>query len=122
MRFFRPALWLGLTLPVMAATPNAAIPEKPATTDELYDLGKDLFNEYAPDEVKQNWEFPDRRQWDEFAVRLQHALQDNRLEGLAAYAGDTRLALHAVRGIPGYEIYADWLAERLDSLLKRRHR
>jgi membrane-bound lytic murein transglycosylase D len=109
MRFFRLALGLVLTLPVMAATP-----EKPATTDDLYDLGKNLFNDYAPDEVKQNWEFPDRRQWDEFAARLQHALEDNRLEGLAAYTDDARHALQAARMIPGYEVYADWLAERLD--------
>ncbi len=114
MRFFRSALWFGLTLPVMAAAPNAAPPEKPATADDLYDLGKSLFDEYAPAEVKQNWEFPDQRQWDEFAARLQQALEDNRLDRLAAYADDTRLALGAVRSIPGYEIYADWLAERLD--------
>ena len=53
--------------PVPAATPD---------TSELFDLGKQLFDQYATPEVKAQFEFPSREQWDGFAVLLQEALQN----------------------------------------------
>lgn len=86
------------------------------TPDQLYDLGKDLFDQYAPPEIKEQYEFPSKKQWDEFAVKLQRALDGDSVEGLARYESQARVALAALRTLPGYEDYADWLQERLDMI------
>ncbi len=97
-----------------AETPPA--PSKPAepSSDELYNLGKSLFDQYAPPEIKEQFEFPNKELWDQFATRLQRALDNNDLKELAAYEPEARAALVALRALPGYKDYADWLAERLD--------
>jgi membrane-bound lytic murein transglycosylase D len=115
--FFLLFLLLGSAAAVHAAAPAPAAPPKsPAqpSSDELYELGKSLFDEYAPPEVKEQYEFPAKEQWDQFATRLQRALDNNDLKELAAFEPEARTALAALRALPGYEDYADWLAERLD--------
>lgn len=82
--------------------------------DDLYEVGKSLFDQYAPAEIKEQYEFPSKQQWDEFAARLQTALQNEDLSALAQYEDEARTALVALRAFPGYEDYADWLQERLD--------
>jgi membrane-bound lytic murein transglycosylase D len=84
------------------------------TPDQLYDLGKNLFDQYAPPEIKEEYDFPSREQWDEFALKLQRALDGDSPEALAAYESQARAALSALRVLPGYGDYADWLEERLD--------
>src|ERR1019366_4115092 len=91
-------------------------PTPPANTDELYKLGQQLFDQYAPPEVKEQYEFPSREPWDAFAARLQHALENNSLEELAAYEPEARSALAALRTLPGYGDYADWLELRIDEI------
>lgn len=83
-------------------------------SDELYEAGRALFEQYAPDEIKAQYAYPSKEQWDEFLKRLQTALQGNDLGDLAAIERETRTALAAFRVIPGYEDYVDWLEERLD--------
>jgi membrane-bound lytic murein transglycosylase D len=82
--------------------------------DALLEAGRQLFEAYAPDEVKEQFEFPSKQDWDEFAARLQAALESNDLRRLAAYEPEARAALVALRALPEYQDYADWLAERLD--------
>ena len=94
-----------------AQSPPAALTPNP---DELYQLGKQLFDQLAPPEIKAQFDFPSKEQWDEFAARLQRALEGDDLAALAAYAPEGRAALTALRTIPGYEDYADWLEQRLD--------
>ncbi|MFI5355747.1 MAG: lytic transglycosylase domain-containing protein [Opitutales bacterium] len=105
----------GLLLPLAAlgAEPPAPAPPPPSL-QELYDTGKDLFDTLAPPEIKEQFEFPSKEQWDEFAGRLQHALDHDSLPDLARYEPEARAALLALRALPGYEDYADWLQERLD--------
>ena len=91
----------------------AKSPDQPSA-DELYEAGKSLFDEYAPPEIKAQYEFPSRERWDAFAARLQQALDNNDLAALAAYEPEAKAALAALRVLPGYEDYADWLAVRLD--------
>lgn len=102
-----------------------ATPPRPAPADSddatstvdpkaLLDLGKQLFDEYAPEEVKREYEFPSHEQWEAFAARLQQALQGGSLEELAAFEPEVRRALAAFQTLPDYADYADWLAERLD--------
>jgi len=105
--------------PAPPPSPPVAVPpgprEEPALTpDQLYDAGKALFDEFAPPEIKQQFEFPSKEQWDEFAVKLQRALEGDSVQGLAAYEPQARAALVALRSLPGYEDYAAWLEERLD--------
>jgi membrane-bound lytic murein transglycosylase D len=115
MRFFAILVFLAAATGLAAEEPPPA-KKPPATppTDELYDLGKSLFDQYATPEIKAQYEFPSRERWDAFAGRLQQALDNNNLAELAAYEPEARSALTALRALPGYEDYADWLATRLD--------
>ena len=103
-----PALAAGQTAPASAAPPP--------DTDELFKLGQQLFDQFAPPEIKAQFEFPSKEQWDAFAARLQHALENNSLEELASYGPEARVALTALRALPGYEDYADWLEQRIDEI------
>ena len=99
------------------AAPAAASSATAGSTtapDQLYDLGQSLFEQYAPAEIKEQYDFPTKEQWNEFAVKLQTALEGDSIEGLAAYEPQARAALAGLRALPGYEEDADWLAERLD--------
>src|SRR3954465_6934377 len=100
---------LGVQVP--AAEPA---PPKSATADKIYEAGKELFDEFADTGGDESLEFPSRNQWNEFVTHLQSALNNNRLEELAAYEPQARTALAAFQVLPGYEEYVDWLKERLD--------
>jgi membrane-bound lytic murein transglycosylase D len=101
--------------PAPVPTPAAAEPALP-TTDELFQLGQQLFDQLAPPEIKAQYEFPSRPQWNEFAARLQKALEGDDLAALADYAPQARAALPALQLFPDYADYADWLTARLDEL------
>ncbi len=107
---------LNLATAVFAAEPPPRPAPRPAepTADELYEAGRELFDEYAPAEMKAQYEFPSKAEWDAFAARLQRALDSDDLSALAAYEPEARAALVALRALPGYEDYADWLGVRLD--------
>ena len=111
-RFLQRAVLVFVALPVAAQTPA----KPPPATDDLYELGKKLFDDLAPPEVKQQYEFPSKEQWDTFAVRLQRALEGGSLEELAGYEDEARAALAGLRLLPGYEDYADWLEQRIDEI------
>ncbi|MEO6875009.1 MAG: hypothetical protein ABI222_09320, partial [Opitutaceae bacterium] len=91
MRFFTLPLLLTAVTGLAVAEP---VPDKkPAAapaTDELYDLGQSLFNEYATPEIKAQYAFPSRGKWDAFAGRLQHALDGDNLKELASYEPEAR--------------------------------
>lgn len=121
MRRARRHFLLSLLAGTLAAQPPAAAPRagQPAptpTNDELYQLGKQLFEGLAPPEIKAQYEFPSKEQWDAFAGRLQRVLEGGSLEELAGYEAEARAALEALRLIPGYEDYADWLEQRIDEM------
>ncbi|MEX2043731.1 MAG: lytic transglycosylase domain-containing protein [Opitutus sp.] len=103
---------------VAAAQTPAAQEPRSATgaPDSLYELGSQLFEQYATPEIKEQYEFPSREQWDAFAVRLQAALEGESIDELAAYAPEARSALNAMQALPGYEDLADWLIQRLDEI------
>lgn len=99
----------------LAAPPAPAPASSPGVSaEELIDGAKELFEEYAPDELQAQFRFPSAREWSDFARRLQQALEGNDLRRLAAYEPEARAALAALRALPEYSGYADWLAERLD--------
>jgi membrane-bound lytic murein transglycosylase D len=98
------------------AEPDPAGPpaQKEDPTDGLYQAGKDLFDSYATPEMKEQFAFPDKARWDEFAARLQKALEGDRFDELAKYEPEARTALVALRALPGSEEYVAWLEGRLD--------
>lgn len=92
-------------------------PKPPPATEtgsSLYDLGKRLFEEYAPDEIKSEYDFISPEQWNALTQRLQRALQSGSLEELAAAAPLARTALLTLRSSPVSSDLTDWLEERLD--------
>ncbi|MDO8544980.1 MAG: lytic transglycosylase domain-containing protein [Opitutaceae bacterium] len=99
-----------------APAPTAAPPASAAGANELYEAGKQLFDQLAPPEIKARYEFPTKEQWEAFATRLQHALEGESLDELAAYAAEVRAALVALRMVGIDENLADWLEQRLDEI------
>jgi membrane-bound lytic murein transglycosylase D len=96
-----------------APAPTAPPAAEPADND-LLKAAQQLFEEYAPDELTEHFEFPSEKEWDEFANRLQRALESNDLRRLASYEPEARAALAALNLLPEYHDYVDWLTERLD--------
>lgn len=99
-------------------TPGATSSGTPssANVDDLYQAGQQLFDQLAPPEVKAQYEFPTKEQWDAFAVRLQRAIETGSFDDLAAYVPEARAALAALRASGGDDDLADWLEQRLDEL------
>lgn len=118
----KPSLTFSFVLGAILGTAALAQPaEKEApkeaeapSLDQLYETGKALFDQFAPAEIKDQYEFPSREQWDAFAARLQGALGNDDLAQLAQYLPEAKTALAGLRAFPGYEDYADWLEERID--------
>lgn len=119
MRPFLISVVILFSAQVSAQAQENSAPEPAAqpSLDDLYDTGQLLFDLFAPEEIKNDFEFPTREQWSEFAVRLQQALQGENLAELAAYEPEARAALVALRAMPGSEEYADWLEERIDYIV-----
>lgn len=115
----RPFCLAGLLGAISAFAAEPAKSEQPATepaisSDDLYQAGKELFDAFAPPEIKAQYDYPEKAQWDDFAARLQRALQSNDLSGLAQYETEARTLLAIARNLPGNEEYINWLEERLD--------
>ena len=107
-----------LLIATACAAAPAPAPAPPAadSTDDLFKLGQQLFDQLAPPEIKAQFDFPTRERFEEFLARLQRALEGDDLTALAAYEPEGRAALTALRAIPGYEDYADWLEQRLEEI------
>ena len=108
----------------VAPAPVPSAPAAPAADDgeeevwggDLFELGQSLFEQFAPEEIKERYRFPTREDWDNFAARLQLALESNSMSHLAEMEPEARAALAALRALPDYAEYADWLEERLDDI------
>lgn len=88
-------------------------------SDALYEVGRQLFDQYAPPEVKAEYEFPSKQEWDAFAARLQRALQSDSpsaLNDLVPYVPQGRAALLMLRSAGADPDLADWLEQRLDEI------
>ncbi len=106
---------LGAAFATVAEPPKPGPPARDEPSpDEVYQSGKELFDALAPAEIKEQFEFPDLAKWDDFAARLQQALESNQLEALAQFEPEAREVLTTLRALPGNEDYIDWLEERLD--------
>ena len=84
--------------------------------DALFWVGRQLFEHFAPAEVKAQYEFPTKERWDALVVKFKRAFEGDSLEELASCAAEGRAALSALRMVPGYEDLADWLEQRIDEI------
>ncbi len=111
-------LFQGLGFVLSVAVLYAAQPAPPVTneTDELFRVGRQLFDLFATDEVKAQYEFPSKARWDAFVVKFQRALEGDSMVELASCAAEGREALKALRRVPGYEDLADWFEQRIDAI------
>lgn len=114
--YLLPLIWLSGATAQTAAPRAPASPAPAPATDELFELGRQLFEQFAPPEVKAEYEFPSKERWDEFALRLQRGLQGDSLQELAVYLPEARVALSTLRAFPDYGEYADWLEQRIDEI------
>jgi membrane-bound lytic murein transglycosylase D len=89
--------------------------KKPEKAD-WYDLGKALFDQYATDEIKAEYTFPTREDWEDFLKRFQDSLENGSLEELAAYEEEARAALELLKTIPEQDETVAWLSTRLDEV------
>jgi membrane-bound lytic murein transglycosylase D len=87
-----------------------------ADTDAAYDTAKDLFDQFAPADVKRDYYFPSRQEFDAALRQLQAAFDGNSIPDLAQRETDARQALAALRAAPGGSDYADWLYGRVDEV------
>jgi membrane-bound lytic murein transglycosylase D len=114
----KPLLRWSLVLAVattgIAAEPPAQEDEGLFSADAVYEVGKSLFDELAPPEIKAQYEFPDRARWNDTIRRFQAALAGTDPQALVPFEADVRSALATLRTLPGTDDYIDWLAERLD--------
>jgi membrane-bound lytic murein transglycosylase D len=102
--------------PAPAPPATTTKPAGAAETDELFRLGREWFEQMASPEVKAQYEFPSREQWDAMVQRVQRVLAGDSLAELGALAAEARSTLTLLRTVPGYEDLADWLEQRLDEM------
>lgn len=109
---------LRLKAAVVAALEPPPAPKTAARDpgDDLFELGRQLFEHYAPPAIKADYEFPSRERWETFLGRLAGALEQDSLAGLAGYAPEARATLSALRAAPETEDLAAWLEPRLDEI------
>jgi len=109
-----PATNTAPTQPQSAQEEAAEPPVQGVDMDSLYETGRSLFEQYAPEEVKQDYAFPSREQWENFLPRLEKALQGSSLQDLAALENEARVGLSFIQTWQGAEDLEIWLRERIE--------
>ncbi len=108
--------------PARAAEPPGDAP--PAMSVEemnmLYDFGRQLFDDYAPDRIKEQYDFISREDWNALIMQFQKKLESGSLEEIASLAPKAKRTLDALRAQPEMAEYTDWFAERLELIQSAR--
>lgn len=110
------AIRITALLAALAAAAPLAAQAPAANSDDLYNTARQLFDQYAPPEVKQQYDFPSKQDFDQFIQKVQDALQGGSLQDLAQYEPQARAALLVMRHSPQYADTADWLEARLNEM------
>ncbi len=112
------ALSAFLAATLVAAEESGARSPQPApnapSAGGLYEIGKRLFDEYAPDEIKAEYDFVSPEAWDAFFQKLQGALQSSSVDELAAFAPAARTVLLTLQSTAAESDLLEWLRERID--------
>lgn len=112
------ALLAGAAARAQENTPPAAPAPGPTPEQlgELHSLAESLWNAYAPESVKAEYELIPREEFVALLSRVETTAQADDLAAYAALAPETRAAVEALRALPDYADYADWLREQLDDM------
>ena len=111
-----PACLIHVRAAEAAATqpPSGGGPEQAAgQITELHSLAESLWSEYAPEAVKAEYELIGRDELLALFGRLEAVGAQEDLGKFAALAPETRVAIEALRALPDFADYADWLREQL---------
>jgi membrane-bound lytic murein transglycosylase D len=100
--------------PAPTQAPTAAEDDDTPDLDAVLEAGQQLWDAYAPPEVKAQYEFPTRESVETFLAELQRAFSEGSFQDIAAYEVDARQALLVLRRFDGGDELADWLEPRLD--------
>lgn len=111
-----PCLVLSLVALAGPAGSRAQTSGQVQSDDPTYQAAKDLFDQYAPPEVKAQVDFPSASQINAFLAHLQEALDKGSLDDLAQYEPQARTLLAGLRLSPETADTADWLAARLEEI------
>ena len=65
-------------------------------------------------DARAQFEFPNRKHWDEFVAKLESVLRGNDPVALAEFEPEARRALAGLKEFPGSDDYVAWLQERID--------
>src|SRR6188768_3548474 len=68
----------------------------------------------AGTDVREQFEFPNPKHWEEFVAKLEQVLQGSDPAALARFEPEARLALAGLKEFPGSDEYVVWLQERID--------
>lgn len=114
----RPLLGTLAAVAALAATEGSRAQEsgQVQADDPAYQAAKDLFDQYAPDQVKQQFDFPTPEQVNALLAKVQAASESNSLDEFAQYEPQARALLTALRLSPDAADTADWLAARLEEM------
>lgn len=105
-----PAAAPGASAVTGTGLPSMSIEEMNA----IYDFGRQLFEDYAPDQIKEQYEFMSRDDWNTLIAQFQKKLASGSFEEIASLEPNARRTLEALRSRPEMSDYADWFAERLE--------
>ena len=87
--------------------------EKPSS-EELYQLGKQLFDQYAPPEIKEQYEFPSLEEAHKTLAKIEVALEKGSFGDIAQYKPQVLLLLSFLKSIPDQDDTLKWLESRID--------
>jgi membrane-bound lytic murein transglycosylase D len=111
---------MGLITPCQAIEEVEEVPEssaeEEASLNNLLQMGQQLWEEFAPEEIQEEYEFPTLENIEQFLVELEVDFVNGTPEQLALYSSQADLALSTLRQYEGGDALADWLEPRLDFL------
>ena len=110
------ALGLVLCVSVWLSVGTSSAEEWELDADRIYDVGIQIFEEYAPAEWRGQVELPGPDEWRTFWREMERALQSYELIDLAWIRPEAETALSFLQVLPVTEPYASWLLQRMDYL------
>jgi membrane-bound lytic murein transglycosylase D len=85
-----------------------------AWIEQALEAGDQLFDAFAPEDVKEEYRMPTREEWDAFWWSVESALTSGTPEELARLDPYAEQALNWLDAIPALQPTADWLRQRTD--------
>ena len=104
-------VWAGLPLSGWAQSEEYEIP---VSIDEVFDQAVDLYDQWVPEDIKDQFDAPTREAWGLFWNQVQQSLETGSLDDLTWMTPYVESALEFLESSPSTQGYADWLRQRAD--------